>query len=160
MDNLSDTVNTEFVLDMQRKLYRWSAADPNKRFADLFNIVCDRRTMLRAWERLARNRGSNTPGTDRVTRKVVEERPPMVSQGFWRTSGNNCDKESTGLNLSGKGSSRSRRGRRSRVRKSTWKRSPRSLPRRFTTAAPPSSRVTFLTLQRRLATIAIPSLKR
>ena len=30
MDDLSDTVNTEFILDMQRKLYRWSAADPDK----------------------------------------------------------------------------------------------------------------------------------
>jgi retron-type reverse transcriptase len=81
MDNLSDTVNTEFILDMQRKLYRWSAADPHKRFVDLFNIVCDRRTLLRAWERLARNRGSNTPGTDRVTRQAVEERPDGVA-GF------------------------------------------------------------------------------
>jgi len=78
---LSDTVNTGFSLDMQRKLYRWSAADPDKRFADLFNIVCDRRTLLHAWERLARNRGSNTPGTDRVTRKAVEERPDGVA-GF------------------------------------------------------------------------------
>ena len=36
---LSDAVNTGFILDMQRKLYRWSAADPDKRFADLFNVV-------------------------------------------------------------------------------------------------------------------------
>ena len=56
---MSDTVNTGFILDIQPKLYRWSAADPDKRFADLFNIVCDRRTWLRAWERLARNRGSD-----------------------------------------------------------------------------------------------------
>jgi RNA-directed DNA polymerase len=78
MDHVSDTVNTEFILDMQRKLYRWSTADPDKRFADLFNIVCDRGTLHRAWERLARNRGSNTPGSDRVTRKAVEERPDGV----------------------------------------------------------------------------------
>ncbi len=42
---MSDAVNTGFILDMQRKLYRWSAADPDKRFADLFNIVCDRGTL-------------------------------------------------------------------------------------------------------------------
>ena len=78
---MSDTVNTEFILEMQRKLYRWSAADPEKRFADLFNIVCDRRTLLRAWQRLARNKGSNTPGSDRMTRKKVEERPDGVA-GF------------------------------------------------------------------------------
>ena len=78
---MSDTVNTAFILDMQRKLYRWSAATADKRYADLFNIVCDRRTLHRAWERLARNRGSNTPGTDGVTRKKVEERPDGVA-GF------------------------------------------------------------------------------
>ena len=78
---MSDTVNAEFILDMQRKLYRWSAADPDKRFAGLFNIVCDPRTLLPAWERLTRNRGSNTPGTDGVTRKAVEERPNGVG-GF------------------------------------------------------------------------------
>ena len=75
MDRVSDTVNTAFILDMQRKLYRWSTENPDKRFTDLFNIVCDRGTLLHAWQRLARNRGSNTPGTDRVTRKAVEERP-------------------------------------------------------------------------------------
>mgnify|MGYP001768374586 CR=1 FL=1 len=30
---MSDTVNTGFILDMQRKLYRWSAADPDKRLS-------------------------------------------------------------------------------------------------------------------------------
>ncbi len=78
---MSNTVNTEFVLDMQRKLYRWSSADPDKRFADLFNIVCDRETLFHAWTRLARNRGSNTPGTDGVTRNAIEERPEGVA-GF------------------------------------------------------------------------------
>jgi len=78
---MSGAVNTGFVLDMQRKLYRWSVADPEKRFADLFNIVCDRGTLAHAWQRLARNKGSNTPGTDRVTRKRVEERPDGVA-GF------------------------------------------------------------------------------
>ncbi|MBK5945777.1 group II intron reverse transcriptase/maturase [Rhodobacter veldkampii DSM 11550] len=71
---MSGTVNTGFVLDMQRKLHRWSAADPDRRFADLFNLVCDRRTLIEAWIRLSRNKGSNTPGTDGVTRKAVERR--------------------------------------------------------------------------------------
>ena len=78
---MSGTVNTGFILDMQRKLYRWSAADSEKKFADLFNIVCEHGTLAHAWQRLARNRGSNTPGTDRVTRKTVEERPDGVA-GF------------------------------------------------------------------------------
>ncbi|WP_247356714.1 MULTISPECIES: reverse transcriptase domain-containing protein [unclassified Bradyrhizobium] len=67
-------VNTAFVLDMQRKLHRWSIANAEKVFADLFNIVCDRRTLLESWRRLTRNKGSRTPGTDGVTRKTVEER--------------------------------------------------------------------------------------
>jgi len=35
IDNMSDTVNTGFILDMQRKLYRWSAANSEKKFADV-----------------------------------------------------------------------------------------------------------------------------
>lgn len=71
---MSGSVNTGFILDMQRKLYRWSHADPNRRFGDAFNLVCDRRTLAYAWSRLARNKGSRTPGTDGVTRRHVEQR--------------------------------------------------------------------------------------
>ena len=73
-------VNTAFVLDMQRKLYRWSHTDPEKGFADLFNLVCDRRTLGHAWQRLARNTGSHTPGTDGMTRHKVEKRPGGAEQ--------------------------------------------------------------------------------
>ncbi|MEI9414174.1 group II intron reverse transcriptase/maturase [Mesorhizobium sp. Cs1321R2N1] len=72
---MSDVVNTSFVLDMQRKLYRWSNEDPDKVFVDLFNLVCDRRILNEAWRRLARNSGSQTPGTDGMTRRTVEQRP-------------------------------------------------------------------------------------
>lgn len=72
---MSGEVNTPFVLDMQRKLYRWSNEDPDKVFADLFNLVCDRRVLAEAWRRLARNSGSRTPGTDGMTRRSVEQRP-------------------------------------------------------------------------------------
>jgi RNA-directed DNA polymerase len=48
---MPDTVNTGFILDMQRKLYWWSDADPNKVFADVFNLVNDRRTLELAWLR-------------------------------------------------------------------------------------------------------------
>ena len=78
---MSGEVNTSFVLDMQRKLYRWSSDDPERVFADLFNLVCDRRTLAEAWRRLARNRGSLTPGTDGLTRRMVEQRPDGVA-GF------------------------------------------------------------------------------
>ena len=78
---MSNTVNTGFIFDMQHKLYRWSAANPEKKFADLFNIVCDRRTLNVAWERLARNKGSQTPGSDGMTRNKVQERPDGI-KGF------------------------------------------------------------------------------
>jgi RNA-directed DNA polymerase len=76
---MSSTVNTGFIPDMQRKLYRWSNADPEKGFADLFNLVCDYRTLVTAWMKLARNKGSQTPGTDGVTHNKVEKRPGGVA---------------------------------------------------------------------------------
>src|SRR3954471_2722017 len=39
------------VLDHQRKLHRWARSDPRRRFADVFNLVCDQATLLVAWER-------------------------------------------------------------------------------------------------------------
>ena len=66
-------VNTSFILDMQPKLYRWSASDKGKTFSDLFNLICDRRTLIEAWIRLVRNRSSLTPGTDGMTRRRIEE---------------------------------------------------------------------------------------
>lgn len=73
------TVNTGFILDMQLKLYRWSKSDETKVFSDLFNLVCDRRTLDAAWLKLARNRGSQTPGTDGMTRRRIEERPAGIA---------------------------------------------------------------------------------
>lgn len=70
---MPNTVNTGFALDMQRKLYRWSLSDKSKIFSDLFNLVCDRRTLMHAWRRLSGNAGSNTPGTDGLTRRKVQE---------------------------------------------------------------------------------------
>lgn len=79
-DDPSISVNTEAILDMQRKLYRWSHAEPNKVFHDLFNLVCDRRTLALAWQWLCRNSGSRTPGTDGLNRRKIEERPGGASQ--------------------------------------------------------------------------------
>jgi RNA-directed DNA polymerase len=59
---------------MQAKLHRWAAADPGRRFDDLFNFVCDPATLIVAFDRVAGNRGANTPGVDGLTVKLVEER--------------------------------------------------------------------------------------
>lgn len=74
----SGSVNTGPSLDMQGKLYRWSRNDPKRVFSDLFNLVCDRRNLLQAWQQLSRNQGSRTPGVDGVTRRKIEERPGGV----------------------------------------------------------------------------------
>jgi len=63
----------ERVLGWQTKLHRWAAQDEQQRFGDLFNLVCDPATLLVAWERVKRNRGSRTAGVDGQTRKRVEQ---------------------------------------------------------------------------------------
>jgi RNA-directed DNA polymerase len=62
------------VAGMQAKLHRWAAADPGRRFDDLFNFVCDPATLIVAYDRVAGNRGANTPGVDGLTVALVEER--------------------------------------------------------------------------------------
>jgi RNA-directed DNA polymerase len=66
------------VLEHQRKLHRWARADPDRRFGDLFNLVCDRATLLVAWERVAGNRGAQTAGVDAVTRYHIEQRIGVI----------------------------------------------------------------------------------
>src|SRR5215469_16920548 len=61
------------VAGMQAKLHRWAAADPGRRFGDLFNFVCDPATLLVAFARVAGNHGANTPGADGVTAAWVEQ---------------------------------------------------------------------------------------
>ncbi|QHA08241.1 group II intron reverse transcriptase/maturase [Streptomyces broussonetiae] len=60
------------VSGMQAKLHRWAAADPGRRFDDLFNLVYDPATLLVAFERVAGNKGANTPGVDGLTAVNVE----------------------------------------------------------------------------------------
>lgn len=67
------------VLDHQRKLHRWARTDPDRRFGDVFNLVCDRSTLVVAWERVSGNRGARTAGVDAVTRYHVQERLGVVA---------------------------------------------------------------------------------
>jgi RNA-directed DNA polymerase len=57
---------------MQAKLHRWAAGDPVRRFDDLFNFVHDPATLIVAFERVAGNRGANTPGVDGLRAVDVE----------------------------------------------------------------------------------------
>ena len=70
---LAAMVAEERVLGWQTKLHRWADEDENKRFGDLFNLLCDPATLVVAWERVKRNRGSKTAGVDGETRKRIEQ---------------------------------------------------------------------------------------
>jgi len=61
------------VSEMQTKLHCWAAADPGRRFSDLFNFVYDPATLLVAFARVAGNTGRNTPGVDGLTADLVEQ---------------------------------------------------------------------------------------
>ena len=60
------------VSEMQAKLHRWAVADPGRRFDDLFNFVHDPATLIVAFDRVAGNTGSRTPGVDGLTVADVE----------------------------------------------------------------------------------------
>ena len=62
------------VLHFQRKLHEWASNDAERRFRDLWNLVCDPATLRVAWSRVSRNRGSRTAGIDAATRRHVEAR--------------------------------------------------------------------------------------
>jgi hypothetical protein len=68
------------VAGMQAKLHRWAAADPGRRFDDLFNLVHDPATLAVAFARVAGNQGADTPGVDGLTAAYAEE-------GSWATCG-------------------------------------------------------------------------
>jgi RNA-directed DNA polymerase len=61
------------VAGIQAKLHRWAAADPGRRFDDLFNLVHDPATLIVAFDRVAGNKGANTPGVDGITADHVEK---------------------------------------------------------------------------------------
>lgn len=67
------------VRGMQVKLHRWAGEDSSRRFGDLFNLVCDPWFLAEAWSRVRENKGSRTPGPDRVTAARVENGPGGVS---------------------------------------------------------------------------------
>jgi RNA-directed DNA polymerase len=55
------------VREIQAKLHQWAKHDPNRRFDDLYNLVCDRSFLLIAWRRVNVNRGARSAGVDKQT---------------------------------------------------------------------------------------------
>jgi RNA-directed DNA polymerase len=68
------------VAQMQAKLHRWAAADPGRRFDDLFNLVHDPATLLVAFDRVAMNTGARTPGVDGL--RVADVEAVIGVRGF------------------------------------------------------------------------------
>ena len=59
------------VLAMQTKLHRPAAADPGRRFDDVFNLVHDPAFLMAAWDRVRGNKGGRTAGVDGVVPRSV-----------------------------------------------------------------------------------------
>jgi RNA-directed DNA polymerase len=60
------------VQEIQTKLHRWATDDPDRRFDDLHNLVCDPDFLLVAWVRVRGNKGAHTAGVDGQTAFHVE----------------------------------------------------------------------------------------
>ena len=54
------------VLGIQAKLHQWAIDGPDRRFCDLFNLVCDPAFLTVAWARVRGNRGARSAGVDGV----------------------------------------------------------------------------------------------
>ena len=55
------------VLEIQTKLHQWATDAPDRRFDDLYNLVCDPAVLVAAWERVRGNRGARSAGVDGQT---------------------------------------------------------------------------------------------
>jgi len=60
------------VREMQAKLHRWAIEDSDRRFGDLFNLVCDPAFLVTAWQRVSTNKGARTAGIDKATAAQIE----------------------------------------------------------------------------------------
>ena len=67
----------ERVLHFQRKLHDWASVDAERRFHDLWNLVCDPATLVVAWSRVSqqprvtngRGRRLHSPSTSSAARR-------------------------------------------------------------------------------------------
>ena len=76
MDRQADEA---WILDVQRKLYQWSKANPDDHWRDMWGWLTDPRILRHAWRRVASNRGKRSAGVDgmtvaRIRAKVGEHR--------------------------------------------------------------------------------------
>lgn len=60
------------IREMQRRLSQWATDHVDEHYRDLFNLVCDRGWLGKAYDNVSRNKGAKTPGVDNVTRQEWE----------------------------------------------------------------------------------------
>jgi RNA-directed DNA polymerase len=70
------------VRDLQRKLHRWAVADPDRRFDDLHNLVCDPAFLVVAWDRVRANKGARTAGVDGLAPRAVGQAAGRLLAGL------------------------------------------------------------------------------
>jgi RNA-directed DNA polymerase len=61
------------VLVMQTKLHRWAAADGDRVFDDLYNLVYDPAFLVVAWTRVRGNRGARSAGVDGIAPAAIAD---------------------------------------------------------------------------------------
>ena len=70
------------VRRLQQKLHRWAAADPDRRFDDLHNLVCDPAFLVVAWDRVRANKGARTAGVDGLAPRAVGQAAGRLLEGL------------------------------------------------------------------------------
>jgi len=66
------------VRRMQTKLHHWAVDDPDRRFDDLYNLICHPDFLTVAWERVRGNKGARTAGVDRVIPVFIADDADIV----------------------------------------------------------------------------------
>ena len=59
------------VRKIQTKLHQWAIDGPDRRFDDLYNLICDPSFLVVAWSRVRGNRGARTAGVDGVKPRSI-----------------------------------------------------------------------------------------
>ena len=70
---------------MQTKLNRWAAADPGRRFDDLYNLVYAPAFLVTAWRRVRGNKGARTAGVDGVAPRSIGSGTKTLLAGLRET---------------------------------------------------------------------------
>jgi RNA-directed DNA polymerase len=70
------------VLEIQTKLHQWATNGPDRRFGDLFNLVCDPAFLVVGWDRVRGNRGARTAGVDGVIPRAIDDDGTVLLRGL------------------------------------------------------------------------------